>query len=309
MDPWTYMRLSRANPPGFATKDEARRLTYSAALQQAEELLAAARSSGWASRPLPLFYALSQAARAVAAAVAEDDWELRGHGLKMEWRPDPMESLVVPQDSGSFPRMSELIGSHLTDPASLAEIWGALPSIADTPGPDDVFRPLYVEAVHEEYPFSAMPAPVKATVLVPSDVEDDDLEALITSYPATSGAEVTLEVRSTALGYGRVIAWPGLVDPRRRLSRFDELTTFDPSTGDRWLLPGIGESRDVLHPLLLWWLLLYGFSMFARYEPRRWRELLDVDASGWAVAVENALDAGIDALPGLLLSVLSLAST
>jgi hypothetical protein len=94
-----------------------------------------------------------------------------------------------------------------------------------------------------------------------------------------------------------------------RFYRFDELVSFDPSTGDRWLPPGIGASKDLLHPLLQWWVLLFGFSMLARYEPRRWRELLDVDGSRWAVAVEHALDVGIEALPRLLLSVLSLADT
>lgn len=307
MDMWTYIRLSRANPPGLATKNEARRLTYSAALQQAEELLTAARSSGWASRPLPLFYALSQSARAVAAAVAEDRWELRGHGLKMKFESHPMESLVSPRASGSFPRISELLGSRLSGPVALAEVWAALPTLADKPGPSEVARPLYIEHVEDEYPLSAVAAPVRAAVVFPPQLDDDHYQEVLQSYPAVAGALVMMESRRTSMGYGRVISWPGRLEPRERFQRIRELVGVDSSSGGGWLLPGVGEEKDLLPPFLLWWILLYGFSMLARYEPRRWRELLDVDASRWAVAVENALDVGIEALPGLLLDALSLA--
>jgi hypothetical protein len=55
---------------------------FGAALQQFEELMDAAASVGYAARPLPLFYAISQAGRAIAAVHADDPWELSGHGLK-----------------------------------------------------------------------------------------------------------------------------------------------------------------------------------------------------------------------------------
>jgi hypothetical protein len=44
---------------------------YVAALQQAEQLFHAAREAGFASSPLLLFYGLSQAGRAIAAALLE----------------------------------------------------------------------------------------------------------------------------------------------------------------------------------------------------------------------------------------------
>jgi hypothetical protein len=53
--------------PGHAAKG-ARRELYGAALQQFDELIEASRNAGHTSRPLPLFYALSQAGRAVVAA-------------------------------------------------------------------------------------------------------------------------------------------------------------------------------------------------------------------------------------------------
>lgn len=65
---WRQVRSKRASPPGFAEADEARREVFQAAVAQSEELWDAAATSGPASRPLPLFYCLSQAGRAVCAA-------------------------------------------------------------------------------------------------------------------------------------------------------------------------------------------------------------------------------------------------
>ena len=48
--------------------DPARLHVFQAALTQAEELWEAASAVGAASRPLPLFYCLSQAGRAICAA-------------------------------------------------------------------------------------------------------------------------------------------------------------------------------------------------------------------------------------------------
>ena len=74
------IRATRAEPPGRASSEPERRATYGAALQQFDELLSAAAVAGHASRPLPLFYALSQAGRALAAAHCES-WVIRAHGL------------------------------------------------------------------------------------------------------------------------------------------------------------------------------------------------------------------------------------
>lgn len=300
--------MSRARPPGLAAADEDRNLTYSAALQQAEELLSAARSSGWASRPLPLFYSLSQAGRAVAAAVAPDGWELHGHGLRIDFDPDVMESRVSPHSTGSFPRMCELFGCHLSGSVSLANVWGALPDLVETPAPTAIARPLYIEHVEDEYPMSAVATPLRAAIVFPPNIDADGHEKMLASYPAVSNVQLTTESRETFMGHGRVIWWPGRLNPKERFHRIRELVAIDESTRGGWLVPGVGEAQELLSPLLLWWVLLFGFSMLARYEPRRWRALLDVDTSAWAVPVESALDIGIEVLPRLVLSALSLAN-
>jgi hypothetical protein len=66
-----------AEPPGLAAGDQQRRLTYGAALDQFEELMTAASAATPRSRPLPLFYALSQAGRAIAAVHRESSWRSR----------------------------------------------------------------------------------------------------------------------------------------------------------------------------------------------------------------------------------------
>ena len=43
--------------------------------------MATARDASARSRPLPLFYAVSQAGRAVSAARSDEPWKLRHHGL------------------------------------------------------------------------------------------------------------------------------------------------------------------------------------------------------------------------------------
>src|SRR6266516_5009172 len=89
---WQAIRALRAAPTGAAAVDAGRRRTFVASLRQAEELAAAARVVGYAARPLPLFYALSQAGRAIAAAHLSGAWELRGHGLTV--RPDMARPLL-----------------------------------------------------------------------------------------------------------------------------------------------------------------------------------------------------------------------
>src|SRR4051812_28939544 len=79
---WRALRGSRANPPRRAAESVERKGVFQAALAQAEELWSAASAVGTASRPLPLFYCLSQAGRAVCAAWDEtESWQPRAHGL------------------------------------------------------------------------------------------------------------------------------------------------------------------------------------------------------------------------------------
>jgi hypothetical protein len=134
------LRATRADPPGMTTTARDRRDVYSAAVQQAEDLFKAAAASGAVARPLPLYYAVSQAGRAIAAAWAEDDWRVRGHGLKEDtshssWRRDGILGFrVAPAGRGVFGAVAEAIGSSgLRGSVELGALWAALPLILAPP--------------------------------------------------------------------------------------------------------------------------------------------------------------------------------
>ncbi len=73
--------------------------------------------------------------------------------------------------------------------------------------------------------------------------------------------------------------------------------------GTRLLLPRL--SVGLLSPLMLWWVLLFGLSMIARYDPELWVAALDVNDSPQAVPIEAALDEAMNALPLLILDALT----
>ncbi|MGW9382434.1 YaaC family protein [Streptomyces albidoflavus] len=114
---WGRLRASRANPPGKAGGG-ARRRTYAAALEQAEQMFRAAAVVGPATRPLQVFYGLSQAGRAIAAAAVDlkgEDWRLYGHGIKASGFDKPFADIEIrtnPATSrASFVRLSHLLNS------------------------------------------------------------------------------------------------------------------------------------------------------------------------------------------------------
>src|SRR5215204_3931755 len=72
----------RAEPTGLAARDADRKKSFRAALRQAEELAQAADVVSYAVKPIQLFYALSQAGRALAAARSPHPWVSRSHGLE-----------------------------------------------------------------------------------------------------------------------------------------------------------------------------------------------------------------------------------
>jgi hypothetical protein len=89
MSAWQSIRLLRAQLPGLAADDPTRGAVLAAALEQSEQLMRAASDVGHAARPLPLFYSLSQAGRAMAAAHLDHPaWRLATHGLSAPTDPE-----------------------------------------------------------------------------------------------------------------------------------------------------------------------------------------------------------------------------
>jgi hypothetical protein len=150
-----WIRAMRSDPPGAAGQDKARKETFCAALEQAEQLFAAARVTDAMVRPLLVYYGLNQAGRAIAAAAAHvptrvqqpgkpgEPWKLAGHGLKIVGGTNAMNGLdvaaipLMDDRSGAFPALAEILGSGsliATKPdnsdaarVTVGQIWETIP--------------------------------------------------------------------------------------------------------------------------------------------------------------------------------------
>jgi hypothetical protein len=163
--PWGNLRALRSARPGLAATHRARGDVFDAAMEQCEQLLRGAATLGYASRPLNLFYGLSQAGRAITAAWSppqfgpENSWRLSGHGITaapLDLAPD---AITVHDDGKALPGIStkplsaftavaRTLGSDsLQRPVKLVDLWAYLPEAAGRPAPGDDSRwgPLRLE--------------------------------------------------------------------------------------------------------------------------------------------------------------------
>jgi len=67
-----------------------------------------------------------------------------------------------------------------------------------------------------------------------------------------------------------------------------------------FVLPAVAGNTQPLHPLMIWWAILYACSMLARYWPKEWVKLLDVDSSTHAVPMVTVLETAWSEAPRLL---------
>ena len=76
-------------------------------------------------------------------------------------------------------------------------------------------------------------------------------------------------------------------------------------SSERFMRPSVeGAQKPTPSPLMTWWLLLYSFSMLARYQPRKWTRILDLDKPGYAASLQFCLEAALSAIPHLVLEAL-----
>jgi hypothetical protein len=68
----------------------------------------------------------------------------------------------------------------------------------------------------------------------------------------------------------------------------------------RVLMPAVEGEVATLHPLMMWWALLYPLSILSRYEPATWNALIDLDKSPSAVHLEALMEEALDAVPALI---------
>jgi hypothetical protein len=301
--------MTRSDPGGLARSDSSRASTYRAALQQFEELIRAAQSSGPASRPLLLFYALTQAGRAIVAVRGGTDH--LGHGLRLgEIQPDALVTTVGPAATGKLPGHFQSVAGALgtpalSGPAAIGALLASLPEMADTLLMRDEWPPA-IALFQREWP-QRVPNPGWTPITIDVDQQPLDYAGLIKlleSYPSVRGrigvpqtikALDSLPMYPTPEGDGVGVLLQGTdadldsVAPQYRIA------------GRRWIRPAIAGGNPPA-PTMTWWALLYGLSMYARYHPREWLAALDVDSSPMGVLLERTMDRAIGALPQLVLS-------
>ncbi|MFD9283643.1 YaaC family protein [Streptomyces mirabilis] len=177
------LRGMRAAPPGAAARNTLRKQTFCAALEQAEQMFAAAKVTDAMTRPLLVYYGLNQAGRAIAAAASNvpdrdqrpgmpaDPWKLTGHGLKIVGGTNAMNgpdiaSIPLIEAPGAFPQLAEILDSGSliakrpdktrTVEVTVGQIWD---TISDTmgfslPGPAHLPVLAFEEDTLDEAPFA-----------------------------------------------------------------------------------------------------------------------------------------------------------
>lgn len=309
---WRTIRTVRSDPPVQIAKmlRGSRRTVFQTALEQAQQQFAAASLVGYESRPLNLFYGLSQAGRALAAASEHlydrnldprcSRWESTSHGLEFAPEGDlaafwSQSVAIKPSEGDTFSRTSIAVESPF----------------------EDVNRPRLGALVAQlpeftvEWPQFSWPQSVVAHVegapdwrirlpLIDQDDQKGGWSQLQSIYPALRGLTFDGNARAFFDGERQMFRVPVSADRVEALGMAAYLQGASPHLGDRYLIPAVGGSSQALRPLMTWWLLLFSFSMLARYHPKRWTEVLALDSSKVASQVEHLLDLAISVVPEMI---------
>lgn len=221
----------------------------------------------------------------------------------------------------SFTAVARTLGSAtLRRPVKFVDLWTYLPEAADRPAPDgdnrwgplrlqpgtDISGPYYLQTLgiwSHNWPNEQLREWVEQGVAL----NDHVAMALAARYPdAPHPYTKNLEVPFRSDWFGTRGSVMFNVELERVTDSVGQQLFYETMgteyRGAQYWFPSLGGQR--LHPLVVWWALLYTLSMLARYEPQRWANMIRVDASPWAVPLEHLLDAAVDALPEVILAAL-----
>jgi hypothetical protein len=225
-----------------------------------------------------------------------------------QWQNNVLLFQVKPQRRpGVFGTVASALGAaRLTGGVDIGSLWCALPEVDPPTSPPHWPRalPVYPRAYNNEGV-----AWWNSICLRGQQVEDAEaVNRLLAAYPEADGAVATtfggeLQFDQTPWGPGVSVslkisnAGPadglsGLYSPRRSPENW--------MAQERWLIPAVGERSDRLPPVLIWWIMLFGLSLLARYEPVAWQASLDLDHSVIADPLTKLLDDALEIVPDLL---------
>lgn len=311
---WTWLRQSRSDPPTSSIADHPERLSiYRAALRQFEELMMAAKAAGYASRPLPLFYALSQASRAVIAAKGGEQPRLHGLSFPSPVGQSVLQARVKPQEAGSFVTLAAGVGSpRLLEEVEVGAMINSLPEFSDAVYPqlEEWPHALFVQPDRDSehaWMLAKDRRMVVGIVIDPFPSSPEEARAILSRYPALDRVSWEIQMRQVpGLQQVRTPRGPGvwtLLQLSEQLG-IDQVAPEYRWHDSRWIRPAIAGSPPP-DALLTWWALLFGLSNLARYYPVEWTKAIDVDASRHAVVLERVMTEALDAVPQLVLGALA----
>jgi hypothetical protein len=179
-------------------------------------------------------------------------------------------------------------------------VWAAIPSVHRLP--EDVWKKEWRLAldVHTGLVARELGSGLNALVLSMSgNPLVDGVEVFQGGrYPTVpSSAEAILRAAPTKLGPGN---WILNLHVPAESEELDKLAPKIYGGDKRALIPTLPEQSEPLSPLMLWWVLLFGLSIFARYYPALWLSALDVQHSKEAVPLESILERALELLPALV---------
>lgn len=316
-DPWLRLRQMRSQPPNRAARGH-RRQIFTAALAQAEQLFTAAESVDMSSSPLLVFYGLSQAGRAIAAAGESSDYRLSGHGIGCEGLDsNKLDQVTVrSKGAGSFTQLATILNSPALMVATpLPTLWALLPEMRSWQLAPGAPAPLRMDVNHDEMRFRSDGYAYGAIRDLPDSLAAADnqtaaIRSFLDKYVTLQGYESTLE------GGFQLVPWDGLsVNLRWKAAsqsqddlytRLAEVVSWQyRDDGRLWIWPVFPGNDRPIHPLLAWWSVLYTLSMLARYNPDRWSAHIDVDHSPYSVPVQVLMDTALEVVPHLIVAAIS----
>lgn len=328
---WRMLRALRHDPPGLARQDPDRAALFSAALEQSEQLFRAAETTSSDTRPLLLFYGLSQSGRALRAVCDQGDRWARagGHGITVVGSSVGARlaaTTVADQSPGLFLEIARTLdratlgqGEMVGSLARLGQLGARFP----LPGDEPVHRSLRLSLPNDQGPYERF-GPLRANLTVPADTWVYDLPPVglrdtshydayrtlvrdqLTNYPTLSEAHLVDDVPGHfdlgGAGHQREVRleWPDRQHPALGNEEGALLPFSDERSRHVTVYPRGRDSQLAVHPYLLWWAVLFAMSHYVRYEPTRWASIIDVDRSDEAVAVEHLCDQALDVLPELI---------
>jgi len=314
---WRQIRALRAAPPMLA-QDARRRAVFGAALQQSQELFDAATAVGPASKPLPLFYALSQAGRAITAAHNPDHttWAVRGHGLVVRVNTEDVRDTIVKANASRAGNdapssvAAALASAPLSGSMTLAALVAALPELRELVQLRGAAVPALEITPEAELPHwmhTRLP-PARGTLHVQVP-DSESIDTVLAAYAGVDGYEHVVPPASLGeTGWQQVLlSWPARsaqhAPPGSRSLR--HLSDVADRVDGRWYLrPRLGLSDEPPRRLLVWWALLLGLSSLARYQPAEWVAALDVDRCVLAVDLEETVRVAEREVPKLIATAL-----